>query len=572
MTKITDYIKPYYLRMTAGFGVKFLATIMDLLIPWILAHLIDNIVPQESISLIAIWGVMMFVCSGLSLVFNISANRMAARVSADTTKKIRHDLFEKIIYLSCKNIDDYTLPSVVSRLTSDTYNIHQMLGMIQRMGVRAPILLIGGIIITLSLDFYLALVLITMLPFITIIVYLISRKGIPLYKSLQKTVDRMIRIVRENITGVRVIKALSKSEYEKEKFNKINEEVISEEKKAAITMASTNPLMHLLLNTGLILVIIVGAYRVNSDLTQPGKIIAFLSYFAIILNAMLAITRIFVIISRGTASFQRVADVLDVKDDLAVINEDEDEVESDSHVSFENVSFSYNKVQNDLHDINFNLKKGSTLGIIGASGSGKSSIIKLLMRFYDADNGVIRIGGKNIKSIPFEELHNKFGIVFQNDILFADTISENISFGRELENNDIILSAKYAQAQEFIEDLDERYDHKLTIRGANLSGGQKQRLLISRALAGNPEILVLDDSSSALDYNTDAMLRKTIRKKYENTTTIIVAQRISSVRYAENIIVMDDGKIICQGKHDELLESCPVYAEINKIQSGGMVL
>ncbi len=568
MTKITDYVKPYYLRMTGGLGVKFFATIMDLLIPWILAHLIDNVVPRNSVPLIAIWGAMMILCAGLSLVFNIMANRMAARVSADTTRKIRHDLFEKIIYLSCKNIDEFTLPSVVSRLTSDTYNIHQMLGMIQRMGVRAPILLIGGIIVTLSLDFYLALVLIIMLPFITIIVYLISRKGIPLYKALQKTVDRMIRVVRENITGVRVIKALSKSDYEKEKFNKINEEVISDEKKAAITMASTNPSMHLLLNIGLILVIIVGAYRVNSDLTQPGKIIAFLSYFAIILNAMLAITRIFVIISRGTASFQRVADVLDVKDDLVVT--EKDKIDNNFHVSFENVSFSYNKVQNDLHNINFNLEKGGTLGIIGASGSGKSSIIKLLMRFYDVDKGTIRIDGKNIKSIPFDELHSKFGIVFQNDILFADTIAENISFGREIDDDDIISSAGYAQAQEFIEDLDERYNHKLTIRGANLSGGQKQRLLISRALAGNPEILVLDDSSSALDYNTDAMLRKIIRKKYENTTTIIIAQRISSVRYADNIIVIDEGEIICQGKHNELLLSCPIYEEINKIQSGGL--
>lgn len=568
MTKITGYLRPYYRAMAGGFAVKFFATIMDLLIPWILAHLIDNIVPMEKLSLIAVWGAMMFVCAGLSLLFNITANRMAAKVSAKTTKKIRHDLFEKIIYLSCKNIDDFTVPSVVSRLTSDTYNIHQMLGMIQRMGIRAPILLLGGIIVTLSLDYYLAMVLIIMLPFITLAVFLISRKGIPLYKKLQKKVDRMIRVVRENITGVRVIKALSKSEYEKEKFNRVNDEVVFDEKKAATTMAATNPVMHFLLNAGLVLVILTGAFRVDEGLSQPGKIIAFLSYFAIILNAMLAITRIFVVISKGTASFQRVADVLDTKDDLEIAGEDI--IAGNSHISFENVSFSYNKVQNDLVNINFQLERGGTLGIIGSSGSGKSSIIKLLMRFYDTDSGVIRINGRNIKSIPFEELHSKFGIVFQNDILFSDTIFENISFGRELNEEDIILGANYAKASEFIEDLDEKYNHRLTIKGANLSGGQKQRILISRALAGNPEILVLDDSSSALDYNTDASLRDNIISRYKDTTKIIVAQRISSVRFADKIIVLEDGEIIGQGSHEDLLKSCPEYARIDEIQSGGL--
>jgi ATP-binding cassette, subfamily B, multidrug efflux pump len=566
-TRITDYLKPYARAMSGGFAVKFLATIMDLLIPWILAYLIDGIVPQGRIPLIVLWGGMMILCSIASLAFNVLANHMAEKVASGVTAKMRHDLFSKISYLSCASIDRFTIPSVISRLTSDTYNIHKMISILQRMGVRAPILLIGGMIVTLSLDKVLALVLISMLPFVTAIVFLISRKGIPLYKSLQKQVDILVRTVRENIIGIRVIKALSKTEYEKQKFDKINEEVVQKEKKAAYTMAATAPSMNFLLSVGLILVILVGAFRVDSGLTQPGRIIAFLSYFTIILNAMLAVTRIFVIYSRGSASFQRVAEVLDARDDLVV--HAPNPIREEAHISFNNVSFSYNKKQDDLENISFAINPGETLGIIGPTGSGKSSVIRLLLRFYDVDRGDIRIRGQNINSIPFDELHKKFGIVFQNDILFADTISENIDFGRGLDEKDIMAGAQFAQAGEFIEELDDRYAHRLEIRGANLSGGQRQRLLISRALAGKPEVLILDDSSSALDYKTDASLRKAIRDHYRQTTTIIVAQRISSVRHANRILVLEEGKAAGYGSHEELLKTCLAYRKIFELQTGG---
>lgn len=569
MTKLTTYMKPFYMRMTRGFAIKFLGTVMDLLIPWILAHLIDYIVPQRSVPLIALWGIMMLVCSFFAWVFNVVANRNAVRVSADAIKGIRHDLFKKTTYLSCAKVDEYSSSSLISRLTSDTYNVHRMLDVIQRMGVRAPILLIGGVALTLSLDVALSLVLVSMLPLITIVVFFISRKGIPLYRNLQKKVDKLVRNLRDNITGVRVIKALSKTDYEKDKFSGINTDVMESEKKAARVMASTNPVMNLLLSLGLILVIIVGAYRVDADLTQPGRIIAFLTYFVLILNAMLAITRIFVMVSRGSASFRRIAEILDSPEDLQI--EPLDVKESEYHISFNKVSFSYHKIQNDLTDISFDIEKGQTLGIIGPTGSGKSSIIKLLMRFYDCDRGEIRIDGQNVKSIPFDELHEKFGIVFQDDMLFADTISENISFGRDLPERKIYASTKLAQAEEFIDDLDDGLGYKLDIRGANLSGGQKQRILISRALAGNPEILILDDSSSALDYKTDASLRKAIDRNFSKTTTIIIAQRISSVRNADKILVIDEGAIIGRGKHEELMKTCEEYAEIERMQGTGEI-
>ncbi len=552
--------------MTVGFIIKFIGTIMDLFIPWILSHMIDDVAPTGSVRAILLWGVLMVVCSVAALLGNIIANRMAALVSANITRNLRHNLFQKIAYLSCHNVDEFTVPSIISRLTSDTYNVHQMIGMIQRLGIRAPILLIGGIAVTVFLDFGMSMTLVAVLPFVTVAVFTITKKGIPLFTNLQKAVDMLVRTVRENITGVRVIKALSKGEYEKQRFNTVNENVVAREKEAAINMAKTNPLMSLFLNLGLVAVILVGAYEVNRGISEPGKIIAFLSYFTIILNAMLMITRIFVTLSKGTASFKRIASVLDTPEDIVVAAPDE--VQSDAHITFEHVSFSYNKKQNNINDISFSLKKGETLGIIGATGSGKSTIIKLLMRFYDTDGGCIRINGRNINSIPSEELHTKFGIVFQNDALFADTICENIDFGRGIDRESIEKATVYAQADEFIKEVESGLDYKLTIKGANLSGGQKQRVLLARAFAGNPEILILDDASSALDYKTDAKLRQALSEHYKDTTKIIVAQRISSIMHADKILVLDDGNVIGFGKHDELIKDCGVYAEISRTQMG----
>ena len=378
MKVILHYIKPFAPRMCLGMFVKFFGAMMELLLPWILSYLIDDIVPLRDLNLILVWGGAMIVASLLSLVTNILANRMAAWVAQHTTQALRHDLFKKISYLSCSQIDKYSIPSLESRLTSDTYHIHQMIGMIQRMGVRAPILLVGGILITLTLDPVLTLVLVCTLPFLSILVFKVSKKGIPLYVSLQQGIDAMVRTVRENISGIRVIKALSKTDYEKERFASVNQEVVRREKKAGITMALTNPMMNLFLNGGLTLVIVVGAFRVIAGVSSAGNIIAFLSYFTIILNAMMAVTRIFVMCSRGVASGARIQEVLETPEDLHVTPEEP--VETPYHVVFDHVSFSYSKTEPSVEDISFRLKPGETLGIIGATGCGKSTLMALLMR------------------------------------------------------------------------------------------------------------------------------------------------------------------------------------------------
>ncbi len=569
MRTVFQYLRPQYGRLALQLTIKFIGTITELFLPWMLSHILDDIVPQKDMVQVYIWGVFMMIAAAVALLGNVTANRMSTRISRRFTQKLRHDTYARVTYLSSRQTDSFTLPSLISRLTSDTYNVHQMVDRMQRLGVRAPILLLGGICVTFSLEPVLTLVLVATLPLLGVVVFTVSRKGIPLYVSVQEAVDSMVRKVQENMTGVRVIKALSKTEYEKGCFDEVSREVVRRDQHAGIIMATTNPVMSLLLNLGLTAVVVVGAFRVNAGVSQAGKIIAFLSYFTIVLNALLMVSRLFMIYSKGAASAKRIEEILQTP--MEPIPGDPAPRTSQYHVEFKNVSFSYNKAKgktrDDLSDINFALKRGETLGIIGPTGSGKSTILSLLMRFYDVDSGEIRINGKRIEGIPDEELHTMFGVVFQNDFILADSIRENVDFGRGISDEDLLIAAKFAQA-DFIETKEGGLSHMLTAKGSNLSGGQKQRLLIARALAGKPEILVLDDCSSALDYKTDKALRSALRQNFRDTTTIIVAQRISSILHADHILVLDSGRVIGAGTHETLLETCPDYREIYDVQMG----
>lgn len=569
---LTYYLKPYYFRMSIGFMIKFVGSIMDLCLPWILAYMIDTIIPIKDKGQIYLWGLMMIVCSFLAVSFNIIANRMASKVARDTTEHIRNDLFEKVMYLSDSYMDTYTKPSIMSRLTTDTYNVHQMIGRIQRLGVRAPILLIGGIFVTLTLDPVLACVLIITLPFLAWIMIKVSQRSIPMYTKLQQSIDRFVRIVREDISGIRVIKALSKEDYERNRFENINHEVVGEEQKAGMVMAVIDPSVSVIMNLALVGVLIVGAFRVNSGLSEVGKILAFMTYFTIILNAMISISKMFVILSKAIASANRIDTILELEDDMEVVEALNTYADKQKyHVVFENVSFTYNKgEEDDLKDISFEVKQGETLGILGGTGAGKSTIVSLLLRFYDVKQGRILINGRDIKGIPLQELRSKFGVVFQNDMIFEDTILENVNLGRDLSEEEIEEALLYARAKEFVDQKTNNLEEALDIKGANLSGGQKQRILIARALAAHPEILVLDDSSSALDYQTDAMLRQELNMHFKKTTKIIVAQRVSSVMQADHIIVLEEGRMIGYGRHEELLAQCESYRQISASQMGGV--
>ncbi|MBO4409926.1 MAG: ABC transporter ATP-binding protein [Spirochaetales bacterium] len=568
--------------------VKLAATGLELLLPYILEYMIDYIAPQRDVGRILLWGGIM-ICLALVVRFlSVGANRGSVRIAKKCIYKVRQDLFTKSMNLSGDQMDETGLPSLISRMTSDSYNLQSFMQTVQTLAIRAPILLFGGIIITLTMDTGLALVLIIMAPILLVAVVIISRKGIPLYDIVQTNLDSVVRILRENITGIRVVKALSKEEYEKRRFEKSNETMNRSEIKASVVMSLPGPVISLAMNVGLTLVVLIGALRVNKGVTEPGVILAFLTYFQMILMGVLILNRFFLNMSKANASANRIAAVMHSPEGLAV-RTDVPKAPSDDFIIFDKVSFNYGAGlnaqstkddgsasrafagghrENTLIDIDFRIPKGGSLGIIGATGSGKTTIINLLMRFYDPQQGNVFIEGKDVRSYGLDDLRRRFGVVFQNDAIFADTIAENISFGRDVTEEGLKSAATDAMANEFIEGYDDNYLHQAAIHGANFSGGQKQRLLISRALAAHPEILILDDSSSALDYRTDAQLRHNIREHYGDTTMIVVAQRVSSIMNMDQIIVLEEGRIIGKGTHAQLLESTPQYREIFETQMG----
>ena len=562
MKRTLSYLKPYSGGLALGMTVKIVGSAAELVLPYILSYIIDELTPLKDSGRIYLMGGVMLFFALVALGGNIWANRLSAKVAGNMTHDIRYDLFKKTSYLKCRQVDEVTVPSLISRLTSDTYYVNQMVARTMRMGVRAPILLLGGLVFRFLLNVQLALVLLAVVPVVAAPMWLITRKSIPMYSAVQRRGDNMVRSVQEDITGIRVIKALSKTEYEDKKFEGVAGDLASTEFKAQRIMSLTNPLTSLILNLGLVGVIVAGAYFSS----EPGDITGFLTYFTIVLNAMLGISKIFVIISRGAASSERIERVLELDERETV--EERPAGDDRYAIQFKNVSFSYNGKEDNLYNISFALKRGQSLGIIGATGCGKSTIINLLMRFYDVNSGAVYVGGEDVRSVPADKLREKFGAVFQNDFLMAASVRENIDYGRNLTDEQIERAADCAQAREFIEGLSGGLDYDLAQKAGNLSGGQKQRLLIARALAGDPEIIVLDDSSSALDYATDSALRRAIAREYASATKVIVAQRVSSVKNCDLIMVLDDGRIDGLGTHDELMASCAEYRSIAKTQMG----
>ncbi len=563
MKTIFRYISPKRAAIALGLSIKMGGTVIELVLPWMLSVILDHFVPAEDMGGIVLWGVLMVAVSALALVANVAANRLATRVARDIIQKLRGDLFSRVLHLSRAQEDAFTNSSLISRLTSDTYNVYQLIDRMQRLGVRAPILLVGGLIITFSMDPVLTLALLVTIPLLAAVVVLVSRAGIKMYAKSQKSLDGLVRRAKESMAGIRVIQALSKTGYEGERFDEQNAEVAKRESRAAMLVNITNPVMNALLNVGLTAVVVIGAYRVNAGDTQPGVIIAFLSYFTIILTALMMVSRLFVMVSKGVASGRRVAEVLSAPADLRVLSLEKRR--DDAHVRFEGVRFSYNKSEHNLEDISFALGRGQTLGIIGPTGSGKTTLLSLLMRFYDTDAGQITIGGQDVRAMPPEELHTQFGAVFQSDFILADTLYENIRFGRDLSAEQVETAARLAQ-MDFVGEHEAGLGYPLAPGGANLSGGQKQRVLIARAIAASPPILLLDDASSALDYKTDARLRHALAQEFAHTTKIIVAQRVSAIRHADHILVLEEGRVIGSGTHEALMENCESYREIAKIQ------
>ncbi len=580
MKLIFRYMGRYRAAVLLAMGIKLAGTMTELLLPYILEYMIDDVVPAGSLPRVVLWGLLMFAAAVVCRQLNVLANRRTVDNAHRISYDVRQDLFVKTANLPGSAFDELGLPSLISRMTSDSYNVQSAVQQLQSMCVRAPMLLLGGMVMTLAMDLPLAMILVVMLPVLLAVVFFVCAKGIPMYNTVQKRLDNVVRIMRENITGIRVVKALSKADYEKRRFAAANREMTNCDIKASTVMAIPGPLMQLCLNVGLTLVVVAGAWRVNEGLTRPGVILAFLTYFNMITMGVMGLSRIFMTLSKASASAGRIAEVLAAPDEQRVLRPGEALQPSGAgFLRFENVDFSYGKTgagfaggerEKALDHISFSLNRGESLGIIGPTGCGKTTIINLLMRFYDADAGGVFVDGRDVRSYDKDELHRKFGVAFQNDMVFQDTLGENIRFGRDLDEAALRRAAKDAMAAEYIDSLEDGLDHPAAIKGANLSGGQKQRLLVARALAGNPEILVLDDSSSALDYKTDAAMRRAIARSHGDSTVILIAQRVSSVMGMDYILVMDNGRCIGYGSHGELLENCPPYREIYETQMGAM--
>ena len=584
MKFLWGYLRKYIRRITGVMGIKLAGTVVELMIPYVMEHLIDHVVPTRQLTSVLLWGLVMILLPLTVRFLNVNANRLSVRTAKEGAFEIRRDLFHAALNLSGSQFDQVGLPSLISRMTSDSYNVQSFMQSMQTIGIRAPIMLLGGIAITLTMDTGLASILCIMAPVMIVLVVFISMKGIPLYDQVQRGMDDIVRVMRENITGIRVVKALSRESREIRRFSGVNAETARRDIKAGLIMSLPGPVVTLFLNMGLTLVVLLGARRVNDGLTEPGVILAFLTYFNMILMGVMGLNRIFMMMSKANASAKRIAGVVEKEPQLLPLPEAAcAQPDREGFIVFDHVSFNYDadsgaardardfagsQRQLCLDDIDFVIRKGGSLGIIGATGSGKTSIVNLLMRFYDPQAGHVFVDGRDVRSYDQDELHRRFGVVFQNDVIFADTIRENISFGRDLEDEELEAAVRDAMAAEFVNGYPKRFDHKAVIHGANFSGGQKQRLLVARALAARPEILVLDDSSSALDYRTDAMLRKAIRENYSPEALIVIAQRVSSIMSLDQIIVLDEGKVIGQGTHEELLRSCPVYRDIHTTQMG----
>ena len=554
--------------LAAGLIIKSSGTFLELFLPGILSNIIDVLVPLKDQGGILKGAGLMILLSFLAWRMNIAANRNASKVAENVTRSIRHDLFEHTLYLSAKKTDEFSVPSLESRLTSDTYYVHRMISMAQRMGIRAPIITVGGLIMAFVMDPFLASVFAAVIPLMGVMIWFRAAKGIPAFDAVQKKADRMTAVVRENASGIRVIKALSRTEYEKKRFSGINHDLRKQEIRANRRMAVINPMMNLFLYLGMIGVILLGTVRVMQGKSEIGKMLAFMSYFQLISRSLMAAGRMFIMFSRGIASSRRIMEVLNTENEKDIVIQECPEGDPSAVIEFDHVSFSYLKVRDNVSDISFKLGRGQKLGITGATGSGKSTLLYLLMRFYDPDTGDIYLEGKNLKSMTPGQIRSRFGVVMQNDFIFNGTAGENIAFEREMTKEEIEQAAENAMAG-FLLESEEGTEYHLESRGANLSGGQKQRVLIARALAGSRQFLLLDDSSSALDYKTDAQLRRSLEENYPDLATVIVAQRISSVMNCDQIIVMDHGRISGIGTHEELLKENELYREIHESQMGG---
>lgn len=556
------YIKPYRIQAIIGFLFKMTEAFFELIVPMVVADIIDNGIAKNDSNYILKMGFVLFLLAIIGYCCALICQYFASKTSQGFGTYLRNDMFKAMNAYDYENIDDIGTPSLITRITNDVNQLQLAVAMAIRLVSRSPFLIIGSLIMAFQLNVQMALIFLLSAPLLALCIFLVMSKSLPLYIRIQKQLDRVSLICRENLSGIRVIRAFSKQFQEKNRFEEATQKQKDMQIKVGKISALLNPLTSVIVNIAIIFILYIGGIRVNAGSLTQGEIIALINYMNQILLSMFVFANVIVIFNKASASYKRIQEVLAIHPHIHD-GSGNTNFQKENLISFDHVTFAYQGAQ-ALKDLNFKILKGETIGIIGGTGSGKSTLVHLIPRFYDVTQGQILIKGNPIQDYPLKGLREMIGIVPQQAVLFTGTIRENIQWGKkDASDSEIKEALRIAQAT-FVDELDEGLDSMIHQGGKNLSGGQRQRLTIARALVKKPEILILDDSASALDFATDAALRKAL--KTLDSTTIIVSQRVSSLMHADKILVLSHGELVGMGNHQELLETCSLYQEIAKSQ------
>lgn len=569
MIKLIQFLKDYKKESILGPIFKLIEAILELFIPIVMAKIIDVGVKNKDMIYIFKMGGILILLGITGLIFALVCQYYASKASQGVGTAIRSSLFSKINTFSHSEIDKIGTPTLITRITNDVNQIQNGVAMMIRLGSRAPFIIIGSTIMALALDLKLSLIFLITIPLITLTIYFVMSKSLPLYKIIQNKLDTISLITRENLEGTRVIKAFSNEENEKLRFKNASNDLSDISINVGKVSALLNPLTYIIMNLSIVAILWFGGIKVNSGSLTQGETIAFVNYITQILLTLIVFAQLIVILTKASTSANRVSEILEIESTITENNIIKlNNITTNPFIEFKNVCFSYtNSNEYSLSNISFTINKNETIGIIGGTGSGKSTLINLIPRFYDSSKGQVLVNGINVKNYSLKSLRNLIGIVPQKAVLFTGTLLENLKWGKEdVTLSEIEAALEISQSSSFVQSLPKQYDTPILQGGKNLSGGQKQRLTIARALVSNPEILILDDSSSALDFTTDANLRKALKEKVKDTTVIMVSQRASSIKNADKIIVLDNGEIAGIGSHDYLIENCEVYKEIYSSQ------
>lgn len=572
--KFGKYLKEYRGNIIFGALIKFWETAGDIVVPFLMANIIDIGVKNHDIKYIIIWSIVIVLINIVGIFASAICQKQAAIAGQGIGRSIRNDLYLHINTFSHKELDKFGTSTLINRFSNDVSRIDNGIEVFIRQAARAPLLLIGSLIMMLILAPKLSLIFLAIIPFLLLVVWLIMRKSNRLFEETQNDLDRVALETKENLEGAKVVRAFNKEDYESKKFYKATDKLYHSQKKVGNVSALMNPITGAIVYIGVILILWFGGIEVNVGNLSQGKIIAFTDYLLKLGMSLVAIARIIVVFTRAFTSAKRCNEIFSTKPSVLEKTTEYKPIsitEETPKVEFRNVSFRYgteNKSKYALFNLNLKVMKGQTVGIIGGTGSGKTTIINLIPRYYDATEGEVLVDGVNVKEYSFDQLRKQIGMVPQKAVLFRGTIAQNMLWRNpNASAQEINKALQLSQSLEFVDEFPDKLDHKITTGGANLSGGQRQRLTIARALVSDPEILILDDSSSALDFATDAKLRKTIKYGIKNATIFIVTQRVTSIKDADVIVCIDKGNIVGMGKHAELLENCEVYKEIYDSQT-----